>query len=50
MALCSCEQLLARLGKWEKGEEETKVPRPGNLLIGLIVIVVLIILLLWLLE
>jgi len=32
-----------------KGKEETKVARPGNLIIGLIVIVLLIIILLWLL-
>jgi hypothetical protein len=36
-------------GRGRKGKEETKVARPGNLIIGLIVITVLTILLLWLL-
>jgi hypothetical protein len=39
----------ARLGKWVKEKEETKVNSPINLLIGAIVIVVLIIILLRLL-
>ena len=49
MALCSCIQVLARLGKWGYEKEETKVNSPINLLIGAIVIVVLVIILLRLL-
>ena len=39
----------ARLEKWVKEKEETKVNSPINLLIGAIVVVVLILILLWLL-
>ena len=49
MALCSCIQVLARLGKWGYEKEETKVNSPINLLIGAIVVVVLILIILWLL-
>jgi hypothetical protein len=49
MALCSCIQVLARLGEWGYEKEETKVNSPINLLIGAIVVVVLILILLWLL-
>jgi hypothetical protein len=49
MALCSCIQVLACLGKWAKEKEETKVNSPINLLIGAIVVVVLIIIILRLL-
>ena len=49
MALCSCIQVLARLGKWGYEKEETKVNSPINLLIGAIVIVVLVIIILRLL-
>jgi hypothetical protein len=44
-----CE-VLARLEKWGKGKEETKVNSPINLLIGAIVVVVLVIIILRLLR
>ena len=43
-----CE-VLARLEKWGKGKEETKVNSPINLSIGAIVVVVLVIIILRLL-
>ena len=49
MALCSCIQVLACLGKGAKEKEESKVHNALSLLVGAIVIVVLIIVILRLL-